>query len=68
KFDCLMESNDERVVMQSAEILLAIDDSITLSHASGETLTIDKGESVFIPAYAKEYSIYSKGRVARAYN
>ncbi|TOR00617.1 mannose-6-phosphate isomerase, partial [Vibrio parahaemolyticus] len=68
KFDCLMKSNDERVVMQSAEILLAIDSSLTLHHASGETLTLSRGESVFIPAYVKEYSINSKGRVARAYN
>lgn len=54
--------------MQSAEILLAIDSSLTLYHASGETLTLGRGESVFIPAYVKEYSINSKGRVARAYN
>ncbi|MCA3963750.1 mannose-6-phosphate isomerase, class I [Vibrio vulnificus] len=68
KFDCFIESNNEKVVMQSAEILLAIDSSLTLYHASGETLTLDRGESVFIPAYVKEYSINSKGRVARAYN
>ncbi|WP_231572646.1 mannose-6-phosphate isomerase, class I [Vibrio hyugaensis] len=68
KFDCFIESNNDKVVMQSAEILLAIDNSLTLCHASGETLTLDKGESVFIPAYVKEYSINSKGRVARVYN
>ncbi|MDV7103381.1 mannose-6-phosphate isomerase, class I [Vibrio sp. TH_r3] len=52
----------------SAEILLALDASVTLTHLTGETVTFDKGQSVFIPAYAGKYQITTKGRVARAFN
>ncbi|MDK2725751.1 mannose-6-phosphate isomerase, class I [Vibrio vulnificus] len=67
-FDCFMQSDDTVVQLRSAEILFAIDCDATLSHKSGEKITITKGESVFIPAYAQEYTLSSKGRVARAYN
>ena len=53
---------------QSAEILLALDADVTLTHQSGETVTIIKGESVFIPAYTQQYQLTSTGRVARAFN
>ncbi len=52
----------------SAEILLALDAEVTLTHLSGEEVTFNKGESVFIPAYTGKYQITSKGRVARAFN
>ncbi|EIO3968227.1 mannose-6-phosphate isomerase, class I [Vibrio vulnificus] len=67
-FDCFMQADDTVVQLRSAEILFAIDCDATLSHKSGEKITITKGESVFIPAYAQEYTLSSKGRVARAYN
>ncbi|HFQ5208025.1 TPA: mannose-6-phosphate isomerase, class I [Vibrio vulnificus] len=67
-FDCFMQADDTVVQLCSAEILFAIDCDATLSHKSGEKITITKGESVFIPAYAQEYTLSSKGRVARAYN
>ncbi|HFQ5257530.1 TPA: mannose-6-phosphate isomerase, class I [Vibrio vulnificus] len=67
-FDCFMQADDTVVQLSSAEILFAIDCDATLSHKSGEKITITKGESVFIPAYAQEYTLSSKGRVARAYN
>lgn len=67
-FDCFMQADDTVVQLCSAEILFAIDCDATLSHKSGERITITKGESVFIPAYAQEYTLSSKGRVARAYN
>lgn len=53
--------------VSSAEILMAIDGNITLSHESGEKLTIKIGESVFIPAYSKNYKISSLGQVARVF-
>ena len=53
---------------QSAEILLALDSDVTLTRQSGESVTIGKGESVFIPAYAQQYKLTAKGRVARAFN
>ncbi|HAS8547373.1 TPA: mannose-6-phosphate isomerase, class I [Vibrio vulnificus] len=67
-FDCFMQADDTVVQLRSAEILFAIDCDATLSHKSGEKITITKGGSVFIPAYAQEYTLSSKGRVARAYN
>ncbi|CAH0532763.1 Mannose-6-phosphate isomerase [Vibrio stylophorae] len=53
---------------QSAEIILALDDTVQLTHANGETLTLQKGESAFIPAYAYYYSVTSSGRIARVFN
>ena len=68
KFDCFNDIKAEVVIVNSAEIVFAIDSDTLLEHISGESLTLKKGESVFIPAYAKEYRLTSKGRVARAYN
>ncbi|MDW2056811.1 mannose-6-phosphate isomerase, class I [Vibrio sp. 506] len=53
---------------QSAEILFAIDTEMTLTHKSGESITVSKGGSVFIPAYTSKYQLSTEGRVARAYN
>jgi len=52
----------------SAEILLALDSDVTLTHSSGESVTFNKGHSVFIPAYTGKYQLSSQGRVARAFN
>ncbi len=68
KFDCFIQADGAAVKVDSAEIVFAIDSYAHLEHISGETMIINRGESVFIPAYAKEYKLTSKGRVARAYN
>ncbi|WP_068711549.1 mannose-6-phosphate isomerase, class I [Vibrio tritonius] len=52
---------------QSAEIIMAIDEEVVLSHRS-ETFVLQKGQSVFIPAYVEQYTIQSQARVARVYN
>ncbi len=52
----------------SAEILLPLDATLTVTHTSGAQLTLQKGQSVFIPAYAQNYTMQSEGRIARAYN
>ncbi|MCS0033912.1 mannose-6-phosphate isomerase, class I [Vibrio parahaemolyticus] len=67
-FDCYMDAYNEKITVRSAEILFVIDSGATISHRTGETLYLDKGESVFIPAYAEEYILESVGRVARVYN
>ncbi|HDM8164148.1 TPA: mannose-6-phosphate isomerase, class I [Vibrio harveyi] len=67
-FDCYMDACNEKITVRSAEILFAIDNGATISHRTGETLYLHKGESAFIPAYAKEYIVESVGRVARVYN
>jgi len=56
------------LTVDSAEILLAIDSDVTLTHDTGEVVVFKKGQSVFIPAYVKQYQLTSKGRVARAFN
>ncbi|EGU56681.1 phosphomannose isomerase [Vibrio nigripulchritudo ATCC 27043] len=66
-FDCFTMASDEKILVQGAEILFAIDSIVTVVHTSGESLVIAKGESVFIPAYAEEYLLNSEGRVARVY-
>jgi mannose-6-phosphate isomerase len=55
------------VAISSAEILFAIDASLTVRKESGQSITINKGESIFVPASTQVYSLHSTGRVARAY-
>jgi mannose-6-phosphate isomerase len=68
KFSVYQNSQGFELKMTGAEILLAIDAPLTVNHSYGETLTIEKGESVFIPAYTGSYTASSSGRFARAYN
>ncbi|MGB5443890.1 MAG: mannose-6-phosphate isomerase, partial [Psychromonas sp.] len=68
KFALFESVTDLTLSTQSAEILLALDSEVTLTHQSGEKVTINKGQSVFIPAYAGQYQLTAKGRVARAFN
>lgn len=67
-FSVYTTTQNEPVQTNSAEILLAIDAPLTISHVNGETRTFEKGESVFIPAYAESYSASCQGAFARAYN
>ena len=68
KFSVYQQANNVALETNSAEILLAVDAALTVAHADGETLTIAKGESVFIPANAGAYLATSEGQFARAYN
>ncbi|SMY17034.1 mannose-6-phosphate isomerase, class I [Photobacterium aquimaris] len=68
KFSVYKQVDDLALQNTSAEILFAIDAPLTVTHHNGETLTIEKGQSVFIPAYAKSYSAHCDGMFARAYN
>ena len=68
KFSVYKETDNTALMTNSAEILLAIDAELTLRHKEGETLTLKKGESVFIPAFVGEYFTHCKGSFARAYN
>jgi len=68
KFDCFVHAENNVIKVDSAEIVFAIDSDVEVYHQSGESLLLSKGESVFIPAYAKEYTFSSKGRIARVYN
>nr|WP_099611142.1 mannose-6-phosphate isomerase, class I [Vibrio fujianensis] len=68
KFAIITASNHNAFDVQSAEILLPLETTLVLTHANGETCVVEKGRSVFIPAYAKHYTMSCTGRVARAYS
>ncbi|WP_170114878.1 mannose-6-phosphate isomerase, class I [Photobacterium rosenbergii] len=68
KFSVYQQVENQALTTDSAEILFAVDAPLTLSHEEGETVTINKGESVFIPANAGTYQASSTGKFARAYN
>jgi len=53
--------------VHSAEILLPLDSALVVTHVNGEICVIEKGQSVFIPAYAQQYTVSSQGKIARAY-
>ena len=68
KFAIIPSSTDRVIEIDSAEILLPLDGSMTLTHSNGQSCVIEKGQSVFVPAYAQSYTLESQGRVARAYS
>ena len=68
KFSVYQQVDGQELVTNSAEILFAVDAPLTVSHPDGETVTINKGESVFIPANVGPYLTSSEGKFARAYN
>ncbi|MEZ8129693.1 mannose-6-phosphate isomerase, class I [Enterovibrio norvegicus] len=68
KFSVYNTTAKEPLQTNSAEILLAVDATLTVEDAEGNSVTLEKGESVFIPAYVGEYFASSNGKFARAYN
>lgn len=67
KFAVILSSTQRKISSNSAEILLPLDSKMVLNHTDGSHCEVEKGQSVFIPAYASEYTIDCEGRVARAY-
>lgn len=68
KFAIIIPATQQTIGAQSAEIVLPLDSSMILRHANGEQCLVRKGQSVFIPAYAEQYTIECDGRVARAFS
>lgn len=68
KFAIIQSSHQRKIDVESAEILLALDQIMLITHEGGQSCVIKKGQSVFIPAYVKHYTVSSQGRVARAYS
>ncbi|WP_114767640.1 mannose-6-phosphate isomerase, class I [Vibrio rhodolitus] len=68
KFAIIPSSTARTIEIDSAEILLPLDGTMTLTHSNGQRCVIEKGQSVFIPAYAEHYTLECQGRVARAYS
>ncbi|GAL38185.1 mannose-6-phosphate isomerase [Vibrio maritimus] len=67
RFSILMNPTELHVDVEGAEILFALEAPIYLEHHNGERCRIEKGRSVFIPAYTQKYEVSCCGRVARAY-
>ncbi|MGF1761290.1 mannose-6-phosphate isomerase, class I [Photobacterium sagamiensis] len=67
-FGFSVHQQDHVLDVNSAEILFAIDEQLTLTHDCGQTIILEKGESAFIPAYTKSYKATTSGKFARACN
>lgn len=67
KFAIFLAPTDKIIRLSSAEILLPLDADLEIKHENGERLNLLKGQSVFIPASTKKYTMTSSGRVARVY-
>jgi len=68
KFAIFPQPHSVEVSIDSAEVLMPLDAGLTVENDQGISVTIDKGQSVFVPAYTASYKLSSAGRVARAYN
>ena len=68
KFSIFTKPKSKLISTNSAEIIFAVDKACTLIDEKGCSISFDKGESVFIPAFVKQYNIVSDGIVARAFN
>ncbi|MDP2502853.1 mannose-6-phosphate isomerase, class I [Vibrio splendidus] len=68
KFDCFVMAESEIVEVRSAEIIFSIDCDVKITHEFSDSITLKKGESAFIPAYAGKYTLNSEGRIARVFN
>ncbi|EJL6478372.1 mannose-6-phosphate isomerase, class I [Vibrio cholerae] len=68
KFAIIPPATQQTIGVQSAEIVLPLDSSMILRHTNGEKCLVRKGQSVFIPAYAEQYTIECDGHVARAFS
>lgn len=60
-------AGEHALTTASAEILLAIDGTVTLQQGE-QSLRLEKGQSVFVPAATGSYRLLAEGRVARAGN
>lgn len=60
-------AGEHSLTTTSAEILFAIDGTVTLQQGDAE-LRLEKGQSAFVPAATGSYRLLAEGRVARAGN
>ncbi|WP_447758849.1 mannose-6-phosphate isomerase, class I [Aeromonas veronii] len=60
-------AGEHQLTTTSAEILFAIDDTVTLKQGE-QSLRLEKGQSAFIPAATGSYQLLAEGQVARAGN
>jgi len=65
RFSIFTAVNNQTVMTSSAEIVLVIEGTATLSHASGESLLLHVGQSAFIPASTGQWLLTTTGKVCR---
>ncbi|EPE2396605.1 hypothetical protein ACIJQ5_23170 (plasmid) [Escherichia coli] len=65
RFSIFTAVNNQTVMTSSAEIVLVIEGTATLSHASGESLLLHVGLSAFIPASIGRWLLTTTGKVCR---
>ncbi len=66
-FKISLYQGKHQLSVESAEIVFAVDAPVTL-RAGDTSLTLQKGESAFVPANVRQYQLEGEGRCARAYN
>jgi mannose-6-phosphate isomerase len=64
QFSILNGAEHTELTMNSAEIIMAIDSGVELVNGDS-CLVLEKGQSSFVPASTRSYSLSAKGRVAR---
>jgi len=65
RFSIFTAVDNQMVMTSSAEIVLVIEGDATLSHASGESLLLNVGQSAFIPASIGRWLLTTTGKVCR---
>lgn len=66
-FDIYSNVSEAAVQTTSAEIILVMDGQALLQHPSGETMTLQSGQSVFIPAATGDWTLSIAGTLCRVY-
>ncbi|MDF2155706.1 mannose-6-phosphate isomerase, class I [Vibrio sp. CAU 1672] len=65
-FDVLNPQGELSISMSSAEVLLCLSDSVTISTRT-DSKVLQKGESAILPAITEQYTVSGQGSLARAY-
>ncbi len=65
RFSIFTGVDNQAIRTTSAEIVLVIDGSATLSHSSGESIILHTGQSAFIPAICKQWMLTATGTICR---
>lgn len=67
KFSVYANQHQRELSVETPEILFALDEPVHLTHENGEVAVLERGHSMFIPAFTKHYSVSCQGKFARAY-
>lgn len=68
RFTALNAISALQMQTRSAEIVLVITESATLTHSAGDPLTLQIDQSAFIPAATQNWTLTNTGTLCRAYS